>query len=139
MKKAIRIYTDSLFEISFISIQLANFIWHSLRSLMRTMAPYQPMHTLSAMNHPFLSHLTTTGLNNIRLRPLVIFQPVRAVNFQPVSTAKFLYKQLIKDADTKGSSRDFGKDIIPSVIDTLQSFLIELRLIFALLCRSSSA
>lgn len=29
----------------------------------------------------------------------------------------FLYEQLIKDADTPGSSRDFGKDIIPSIID----------------------
>ena len=29
----------------------------------------------------------------------------------------FLYEQLIKDADEKNSSHDFGKDIIPSVID----------------------
>ncbi|KXX64713.1 glucose-1-phosphate adenylyltransferase [Marichromatium gracile] len=28
----------------------------------------------------------------------------------------FLFEQLQKDADTRGSSRDFGKDIIPSVI-----------------------
>lgn len=34
-----------------------------------------------------------------------------------VFNADFLYEQLIKDADTKGSSHDFGKDIIPSVID----------------------
>ena len=34
-----------------------------------------------------------------------------------IFNATFLYEQLIKDADTKGSSRDFGKDIIPSVID----------------------
>ncbi len=29
----------------------------------------------------------------------------------------FLYEQLIKDADTPASSHDFGKDIIPSLID----------------------
>jgi glucose-1-phosphate adenylyltransferase len=29
----------------------------------------------------------------------------------------FLFEQLIKDADTRESSHDFGKDIIPSVID----------------------
>jgi len=29
----------------------------------------------------------------------------------------FLYEQLIKDADTPGSSHDFGKDIIPAIID----------------------
>lgn len=29
----------------------------------------------------------------------------------------FLYEQLIKDADTSDSSHDFGKDIIPAVID----------------------
>jgi glucose-1-phosphate adenylyltransferase len=29
----------------------------------------------------------------------------------------FLFEQLIKDADTAGSTHDFGKDIIPSVID----------------------
>lgn len=29
----------------------------------------------------------------------------------------FLFEQLIKDADTAGSSHDFGKDIIPAVID----------------------
>lgn len=34
-----------------------------------------------------------------------------------VFNAAFLFEQLIKDADTRGSSRDFGKDIIPSVID----------------------
>lgn len=33
-----------------------------------------------------------------------------------IFNAGFLFEQLIKDADTKGSSRDFGKDIIPSVI-----------------------
>ena len=34
-----------------------------------------------------------------------------------VFNAGFLWEQLIKDADTKGSTRDFGRDIIPSVID----------------------
>lgn len=34
-----------------------------------------------------------------------------------IFNARFLFEQLIKDADTKGSSRDFGKDIIPSVIE----------------------
>jgi glucose-1-phosphate adenylyltransferase len=34
-----------------------------------------------------------------------------------IFNADFLYEQLIKDADTKGSSHDFGKDIIPAVID----------------------
>lgn len=34
-----------------------------------------------------------------------------------IFNAGFLYEQLIKDADTPGSGRDFGKDIIPSVID----------------------
>jgi glucose-1-phosphate adenylyltransferase len=34
-----------------------------------------------------------------------------------IFNAGFLFEQLIKDADTKGSSRDFGKDIIPSVIE----------------------
>ncbi len=33
-----------------------------------------------------------------------------------VFNTKFLYEQLIKDADRKSSSHDFGKDIIPSVI-----------------------
>jgi len=34
-----------------------------------------------------------------------------------IFNASFLFEQLLKDADTKGSSHDFGKDIIPSVID----------------------
>jgi len=34
-----------------------------------------------------------------------------------IFNAGFLFEQLIKDADTKGSSHDFGKDIIPAVID----------------------
>lgn len=34
-----------------------------------------------------------------------------------IFNAGFLFEQLIKDADTPGSSRDFGHDIIPSVIN----------------------
>jgi glucose-1-phosphate adenylyltransferase len=34
-----------------------------------------------------------------------------------VFNEKFLFEQLIKDADTPGSTHDFGKDIIPGVID----------------------
>ncbi|MGJ0483435.1 MAG: glucose-1-phosphate adenylyltransferase [Methylomicrobium sp.] len=34
-----------------------------------------------------------------------------------VFNSRFLFEQLIKDADTKGSQHDFGKDIIPAVID----------------------
>lgn len=34
----------------------------------------------------------------------------------------FLFEQLIKDADETGSSRDFGKDIIPNVIDKYRAF-----------------
>jgi len=34
-----------------------------------------------------------------------------------IFNAGFLWEQLLKDADTRNSSHDFGKDIIPSVID----------------------
>ena len=34
-----------------------------------------------------------------------------------VFNPEFLYEQLIRDADTPGSSHDFGKDIIPAIID----------------------
>jgi glucose-1-phosphate adenylyltransferase len=34
-----------------------------------------------------------------------------------VFNAKFLYEQLIRDADTSKSNHDFGKDIIPAAID----------------------
>ncbi|HEY8034838.1 MAG TPA: glucose-1-phosphate adenylyltransferase [Methylobacter sp.] len=34
-----------------------------------------------------------------------------------IFNARFLFEQLLKDADTKGSTRDFGRDIIPAVID----------------------
>lgn len=39
-----------------------------------------------------------------------------------VFNAEFLFEQLIKDADVPGSSRDFGKDIIPAVIDKYRVF-----------------
>ncbi|MBI3778683.1 MAG: glucose-1-phosphate adenylyltransferase [Gammaproteobacteria bacterium] len=35
-----------------------------------------------------------------------------------VFNTKFLYEQLIRDADTPYSNHDFGKDIIPSIIET---------------------
>ena len=35
-----------------------------------------------------------------------------------VFTARFLFEQLLKDANTPGSSHDFGKNIIPSIIDS---------------------
>lgn len=39
-----------------------------------------------------------------------------------VFTARFLFEQLLKDANTPGSSHDFGKDIIPSIIDSSRVF-----------------
>ncbi|WP_455211520.1 glucose-1-phosphate adenylyltransferase [Kaarinaea lacus] len=39
-----------------------------------------------------------------------------------VFNAAFLYELLIRDADTKGSSHDFGKDIIPAVIKKYRAF-----------------
>jgi glucose-1-phosphate adenylyltransferase len=39
----------------------------------------------------------------------------------------FLFEQLIKDADMPGSSRDFGKDIIPSVINNYRVFAYPFR------------
>lgn len=44
-----------------------------------------------------------------------------------IFNTKFLFEQLIKDSDTSGSSRDFGKDIIPSVIDTHRIFAYPFR------------
>jgi len=35
-----------------------------------------------------------------------------------VFSSRFLYEQLLKDANQKSSARDFGKNIIPSVIDS---------------------
>ena len=47
------------------------------------------------------------GRDNVALASMGIY----------VFNTAFLYEQLIKDADMPGSSHDFGKDIIPAVID----------------------
>jgi glucose-1-phosphate adenylyltransferase len=39
-----------------------------------------------------------------------------------VFNAAFLYELLIRDADTKGSTHDFGKDIIPAVIQKYRAY-----------------
>ena len=39
----------------------------------------------------------------------------------------FLYEQLIKDADTKSSQHDFGKNIIPSIIDKYRVYAYPFR------------
>lgn len=39
-----------------------------------------------------------------------------------IFNAKFLYEQLIKDADTRSSGHDFGRDIIPAVIRNYRAF-----------------
>jgi len=39
----------------------------------------------------------------------------------------FLYEQVIKDADTPGSDHDFGKNIIPSIIEDYQVFAYPFR------------
>jgi glucose-1-phosphate adenylyltransferase len=39
----------------------------------------------------------------------------------------FLYEQLIRDHDTKGSSHDFGKDVIPTAIDKYRVFAYPFR------------
>jgi glucose-1-phosphate adenylyltransferase len=44
-----------------------------------------------------------------------------------VFNTKFLYEQLIRDADDKKSSHDFGKDIIPSVISKYRVFAYPFR------------
>ncbi|MFM8332688.1 MAG: glucose-1-phosphate adenylyltransferase [Candidatus Methylumidiphilus sp.] len=44
-----------------------------------------------------------------------------------IFNTKFLFEQLIKDSDTPGSSRDFGKDIIPSVIENYRVFAYPFR------------
>ena len=44
-----------------------------------------------------------------------------------VFNTKFLFEQLIKDADTNGSSHDFGKDIIPAVIQKYRVFAYPFR------------
>lgn len=44
-----------------------------------------------------------------------------------VFNSEFLYEQLIKDADTPGSDHDFGKNIIPSIIENYRIFAYPFR------------
>jgi glucose-1-phosphate adenylyltransferase len=44
-----------------------------------------------------------------------------------VFKTEFLYEQVIKDADTPGSDHDFGKNIIPSIIDDSQVYAYPFR------------
>lgn len=44
-----------------------------------------------------------------------------------VFTARFLYEQLLKDANDPNSSHDFGKNIIPSIIDSNRVFAFPFR------------
>jgi len=44
-----------------------------------------------------------------------------------IFNTEFLYEQVIRDADTPGSDHDFGKDIIPSIIDKYQVFAYPFR------------
>lgn len=44
-----------------------------------------------------------------------------------VFNTEFLYEQVIKDADTPGSERDFGKDIIPSIIGNYRVYAFPFR------------
>ncbi|MDX1823123.1 MAG: glucose-1-phosphate adenylyltransferase [Thiohalomonadales bacterium] len=44
-----------------------------------------------------------------------------------VFNTDFLFEQLIKDADTTNSSHDFGKDIIPAVIQKYRAFAYDFR------------
>lgn len=44
-----------------------------------------------------------------------------------VFNTEFLYEQVIKDADMPGSDHDFGKNIIPSIIDNYQVFAYPFR------------
>lgn len=44
-----------------------------------------------------------------------------------IFNAKFLYEQLIKDADCPGSSRDFGHDMIPGMIEKCRVFAYPFR------------
>ncbi|RLJ67830.1 glucose-1-phosphate adenylyltransferase [Sulfurisoma sediminicola] len=56
--------------------------------------------------------------------PCIPGQPDRALASMGiyVFNAEFLYEQLIRDADTPGSSHDFGKDIIPHCVKRYQIF-----------------
>ena len=44
-----------------------------------------------------------------------------------IFNTRFLYEQLIRDADDPGSSHDFGKDIIPAVIDNYRVYSYSFR------------
>lgn len=44
-----------------------------------------------------------------------------------VFNTEFLYEQVIKDADTPGSEHDFGKNIIPSIIDDYRIYAYPFR------------
>ncbi len=44
-----------------------------------------------------------------------------------IFNTEFLYEQVIKDADMPGSDHDFGKNIIPSIIDTYQVYAYPFR------------
>jgi len=44
-----------------------------------------------------------------------------------VFNTEFLYEQVIKDADTPGSDHDFGKDIIPSIVNTYHVYAYPFR------------
>ena len=44
-----------------------------------------------------------------------------------IFNTEFLYEQVIRDADTPGSDHDFGKNIIPSIIDKYQVFAFPFR------------
>ncbi|MCU0875182.1 MAG: glucose-1-phosphate adenylyltransferase [Pirellulaceae bacterium] len=44
-----------------------------------------------------------------------------------VFQARFLFEQLLEDANSQDSSHDFGKDIIPSIIDSHQVFAFPFR------------
>ncbi len=44
-----------------------------------------------------------------------------------VFNTEFLYEQVIKDADTPGSDHDFGKNIIPSIIDDYRVYAYPFR------------
>ena len=44
-----------------------------------------------------------------------------------IFNTEFLYEQVIKDADMPGSAHDFGKNIIPSIIDNYQVYAYRFR------------
>ncbi len=57
------------------------------------------------------------GSNNLALASMGIY----------VFNTKFLYEQLIKDADNSNSTHDFGHDIIPAIISNYQIFAYPFR------------